>query len=125
MRISQRIRSASLHAFWALLSVVVFGPVLADIAFRDTPAKETLTLLASCYIYYSVHMFIMQGQNPKNRPSITGAKLLSSVPASQSSVNHYGLPHPCLEDPPMLQISQIDHCSVIITDVERSRRFYR
>jgi catechol 2,3-dioxygenase-like lactoylglutathione lyase family enzyme len=24
-----------------------------------------------------------------------------------------------------LQISQIDHCSVIITDVERSRRFYR
>jgi catechol 2,3-dioxygenase-like lactoylglutathione lyase family enzyme len=23
------------------------------------------------------------------------------------------------------QISQIDHCSVIITDVERSRRFYR
>src|SRR6516165_8997342 len=23
-----------------------------------------------------------------------------------------------------LQISQIDHCSVIITDVERSRRFY-
>jgi catechol 2,3-dioxygenase-like lactoylglutathione lyase family enzyme len=24
-----------------------------------------------------------------------------------------------------LQITQIDHCSVIITDVERSRRFYR
>ncbi len=24
-----------------------------------------------------------------------------------------------------LQIAQIDHCSVIITDVERSRRFYR
>jgi catechol 2,3-dioxygenase-like lactoylglutathione lyase family enzyme len=24
-----------------------------------------------------------------------------------------------------LQIKQIDHCSVIITDVERSRRFYR
>ncbi len=24
-----------------------------------------------------------------------------------------------------LQISQIDHCSVIITDVDRSRRFYR
>jgi catechol 2,3-dioxygenase-like lactoylglutathione lyase family enzyme len=24
-----------------------------------------------------------------------------------------------------LQISQLDHCSVIITDVERSRRFYR
>jgi len=24
-----------------------------------------------------------------------------------------------------LQVSQIDHCSVIITDVERSRRFYR
>jgi len=23
----------------------------------------------------------------------------------------------------MLQVSQIDHCSVIITDVERSRRF--
>src|SRR5262249_61370013 len=26
---------------------------------------------------------------------------------------------------PGLQIAQIDHCSVIITDVERSRRFYR
>jgi catechol 2,3-dioxygenase-like lactoylglutathione lyase family enzyme len=25
----------------------------------------------------------------------------------------------------LLRISQIDHCSVIITDVERSRRFYR
>ena len=25
----------------------------------------------------------------------------------------------------MLQVEQIDHCSVIITDVERSRRFYR
>src|SRR5262245_12385658 len=24
-----------------------------------------------------------------------------------------------------LQVTQIDHCSVIITDVERSRRFYR
>jgi glyoxylase I family protein len=24
-----------------------------------------------------------------------------------------------------LQITQIDHCSIIITDVERSRRFYR
>jgi len=24
-----------------------------------------------------------------------------------------------------LQVSQIDHCSVLITDVERSRRFYR
>jgi glyoxylase I family protein len=24
-----------------------------------------------------------------------------------------------------VQVSQIDHCSVIITDVERSRRFYR
>src|SRR5262245_52420992 len=24
-----------------------------------------------------------------------------------------------------LQISQIDHCSIIITDVERSRRFYK
>jgi catechol 2,3-dioxygenase-like lactoylglutathione lyase family enzyme len=24
-----------------------------------------------------------------------------------------------------LQVSQVDHCSVIITDVERSRRFYR
>src|SRR5205807_3883989 len=27
--------------------------------------------------------------------------------------------------PTMLDISQIDHCSVLITDVERSRRFYR
>jgi hypothetical protein len=27
MRIAQRIRPASLHAFWALLRVVVFGPV--------------------------------------------------------------------------------------------------
>ncbi len=27
--------------------------------------------------------------------------------------------------PASLQISQLDHCSVIITDVERSRRFYR
>src|SRR5947209_14858671 len=27
--------------------------------------------------------------------------------------------------PPTFQISQLDHCSVIITDVERSRRFYR
>lgn len=26
---------------------------------------------------------------------------------------------------PLLDVSQIDHCSVIITDVERSRRFYR
>jgi len=26
---------------------------------------------------------------------------------------------------PGLQVTQIDHCSVIITDVERSRRFYR
>jgi catechol 2,3-dioxygenase-like lactoylglutathione lyase family enzyme len=26
---------------------------------------------------------------------------------------------------PTLRVSQIDHCSVIITDVERSRRFYR
>src|SRR5262245_1455753 len=26
---------------------------------------------------------------------------------------------------PALQVSQIDHCSVLITDVERSRRFYR
>jgi len=26
---------------------------------------------------------------------------------------------------PLPHISQIDHCSVIITDVERSRRFYR
>src|SRR5262245_35402432 len=26
---------------------------------------------------------------------------------------------------PTLQISQIDHCSVVITDVERSRRFYK
>ncbi len=26
---------------------------------------------------------------------------------------------------PTLAITQIDHCSVIITDVERSRRFYR
>jgi catechol 2,3-dioxygenase-like lactoylglutathione lyase family enzyme len=26
---------------------------------------------------------------------------------------------------PALQVTQIDHCSVIITDVERSRRFYR
>jgi catechol 2,3-dioxygenase-like lactoylglutathione lyase family enzyme len=25
----------------------------------------------------------------------------------------------------MLDVTQIDHCSVIITDVERSRRFYR
>jgi glyoxylase I family protein len=25
----------------------------------------------------------------------------------------------------MLQVQQLDHCSVIITDVERSRRFYR
>ena len=47
------IRSASLHAFWALLSVVVFGPVLADIAFRDTPAKKTITLPASCYLQYN------------------------------------------------------------------------
>lgn len=27
--------------------------------------------------------------------------------------------------PASLHVSQIDHCSVIITDVERSRRFYR
>jgi catechol 2,3-dioxygenase-like lactoylglutathione lyase family enzyme len=27
--------------------------------------------------------------------------------------------------PAGLQVSQIDHCSVLITDVERSRRFYR
>lgn len=27
--------------------------------------------------------------------------------------------------PAALQISQLDHCSVLITDVERSRRFYR
>jgi catechol 2,3-dioxygenase-like lactoylglutathione lyase family enzyme len=27
--------------------------------------------------------------------------------------------------PPTFQVSQLDHCSVIITDVERSRRFYR
>jgi glyoxylase I family protein len=27
--------------------------------------------------------------------------------------------------PSTFQISQLDHCSVIITDVERSRRFYR
>src|SRR5207245_6790541 len=27
--------------------------------------------------------------------------------------------------PAMLNIAQIDHCSVLITDVERSRRFYR
>jgi len=27
--------------------------------------------------------------------------------------------------PSALQISQLDHCSVLITDVERSRRFYR
>jgi len=27
--------------------------------------------------------------------------------------------------PSQFQVSQIDHCSVLITDVERSRRFYR
>src|SRR5262245_10599372 len=27
--------------------------------------------------------------------------------------------------PPGLEITQLDHCSVIVTDVERSRRFYR
>jgi glyoxylase I family protein len=27
--------------------------------------------------------------------------------------------------PPGLEIAQLDHCSVIVTDVERSRRFYR
>ncbi len=27
--------------------------------------------------------------------------------------------------PSKFQVSQIDHCSVLITDVERSRRFYR
>src|SRR6266851_9936756 len=27
--------------------------------------------------------------------------------------------------PAHLQLSQLDHCSVIITDVDRSRRFYR
>jgi catechol 2,3-dioxygenase-like lactoylglutathione lyase family enzyme len=26
---------------------------------------------------------------------------------------------------PSLQVTQLDHCSVLITDVERSRRFYR
>lgn len=26
---------------------------------------------------------------------------------------------------PLLEVTQIDHCSVLITDVERSRRFYR
>ena len=27
--------------------------------------------------------------------------------------------------PPAFQVSQLDHCSILITDVERSRRFYR
>jgi hypothetical protein len=30
MRIAQRIRTASFHAFWALLRVISFGPGLAD-----------------------------------------------------------------------------------------------
>jgi hypothetical protein len=52
MRIARRIRSASLHAFWALLSVVRFWSRHSrQCVFRDTPAKEDLTLLASCYIH--------------------------------------------------------------------------